>query len=390
MNILQLNKSHTYPATSGGEVRTWKTSEKLAEIGDLWLACPDNEGVDIPHDITLVPLETPLLKKHAREHLWYSLFFLAPNHPIVRLTSRTIAAAVTEQTEGVEFDVVVSESPQTIGAALRLAKRHDARCILNKHNAYYDWLDQYLDTFPSFIRTRAVANLRTYEHRTIESAWATVFPAESDRQAYDLPPETRTLLIPNGCEYDSIRGRGDPEAAAESLGLDPEKFTAIFVGSYDYEPNEDAAKTIIHDIAPEFPDVQFLLVGRAPPKIPPERDNVTAPGYVDDLPGTLSLADIALCPLPRGSGTKLKMLDYLAAGLPIVTTTVGAQGLPVVDGDSALVRDTVSGMNDAVRALLESDSLRQRLAANAADLGEQFDWNRILTAFETLLETPEQ
>ena len=388
MNILQLNKSHTYPATSGGEVRTWKTSEKLAELGDLWLACPDNAGVDIPHDITLVDLQTPLLRKLVREELWYSLFLLASNHPLIRLTSRRIAAAVTEQTPGVEFDVVVSESPQTIGPARLLARRHDAKLILNKHNAYYDWLSQFLDSFPSFVQTRAVANLRAYEERTIADSWATIFPAESDRQMYDIPASTQTLIVPNGCEYEQIRGRGDPEAAAAALGLDPDRFTCIFVGSYDYDPNEAAAETIIHDIAPEFPDVQFLLVGRDPPTIPADRSNVTAPGYVDDLPGTLALADVALCPLPRGSGTKLKMLDYLAAGLPIVTTSVGAQGIPVVDGESSLIRDTVGGMNDALRALLESDSLRARLAGNAAELGVEYDWNRIMTAYDTLL-TPE-
>lgn len=385
MNILQLSKVQSHPPTSGGEVRTWKTAEKLAEIGDLWLACRSTEPLALPHGIRHVRIETPLLAKPIREDLWYALFFLSPSHPLARLTSRRIAAEVTAATEGVAFDVVVSESPQTLGAARILADRHDARLVLNKQNAYYDFLDQYLAEYPSFVRTRAVANLRAYEQRGIDAAWATVFPAESDRRAFDVGPETRTLLVPNGCEYDAIRGRGDPDAVAETLGLDPDRLTCIFVGSYDYDPNEAAARTILDDIAPEFPEIQFLLVGRNPPEVPADVSNVLAPGYVDDLPGTLAFADVALCPLPRGSGTKLKMLDYLAAGLPIVTTTVGAQGLPIVDGENALIRDTVSGMHDAIRAIAASESLREALADNAAELGREYDWDRVMDAYDDLL-----
>lgn len=383
MNILQLAKDKTYPATSGGEIRTWKTAEKLAELGDLWLACGGTERLDLPHGITHVPLSTPLLQRRVREELWYALFLLSSNHPLARLTSRRVATAVASATEGVTFDVVVSESPQTIGAAKRIADRDGARLVLNKQNAYYDFLDQYLAAYPAVVRKRAVANLRRYEQRGIDAAWATAFTGESDRDAFDTA-DARTVIVPNGCDYDSIQGRGDPEAAAAAVGLDPDRFTCIFVGSYDYDPNAAAARTIIEDIAPAFPDVQFLLVGRNPPAVP-AGGNVTAPGYVDDLPGTLAAADVALCPLPRGSGTKLKMLDYLAAGLPIVTTTVGAQGLPITDGQNALVRDTVTGMHDAIRALRASDDLRRRLADSAAELGAAYDWAELLSAYETLL-----
>ena len=166
-------------------------------------------------------------------------------------------------------------------------------------------------------------------------------------------------------------------------GLDPETPTAVFVGSYDYEPNAEAARRIDEAVAPELPDVEFLLVGRDPPET--TASNVRELGFVDELSPVLAAADVGICPLSSGSGTKLKVMDYLAAGLPVVTTSVGAAGIDLVDGESALIRDDDDAFADAVETVVSSPSVAARLSAAAADLSERYRWEAVLEAYESVV-----
>lgn len=384
MNVLLLTKSNTYPPTSGAEVRTWKIAEKLSEVGELWVACPQRDDVAYPVELTPIPLNTPLLRKVFREQLWYGLFLAHEHHPLQRLLTARIVEMIDE--EDATYDVVISEFPQLAGAAKRIADRDGAKLVLDKHNAYYDFLDQYLRSYPGFVRRRAVANLRRYEQEAINESWMTIFVSDADRDSFTVPSRTRDVVLPNGTDVEFIRESGDPESVARRIGVRSDRPVCLFVGAYDYEPNGVAANVIANDIAPELPRVEFVLAGRNPPDV--SGSNLYAPGYVSDLPGMLRLADVGLCPLRSGSGTKLKMLDYLAASLPIVTTSEGIQGLPIRDGETALVRNSTTGFIDAIDELLESHSLRSTLATNAGSLGEQYSWETILDEFEDLLVRP--
>jgi glycosyltransferase involved in cell wall biosynthesis len=106
---------------------------------------------------------------------------------------------------------------------------------------------------------------------------------------------------------------------------------------------------------------------------------------VDDLAAALSLANAALCPIQQGSGTKLKIMDYLAAGLPVVTTPVGASGIDLTDGETALIRDSSEAFVDAIQRLTDSPELATRLGRNASDLGKQYTWTRLLADYDEVL-----
>lgn len=381
-NILQLTKNNPYPPTSGSEMRTWRTTEQFAELGTVWLACPWGDDTLPPGNVNVRPINSPVLTwKPVQNDLWYGGFLL-DHHPLMALlTDRIVAAHPSD----VEFDVVVSESPQLIDAARKIAGEHSATLLLNKHNAYYQFFDQYLENIPlpAVLRRRAVRNLRQYEQRGIDSADIVVFQSAADREAFDTLSGVVTAVIPNGTDVERVRSHGDPAGLAAELGIDRQKPVCLFLGSFDYDPNHAAAQVIIDELAPELSDVEFLLAGRNPP--PTTIDNVYAPGFVDDLADAFGLADIALCPLPRGSGTKLKMLDYLAAGLPIVATTVGTQGLPIKDGVHALVRNDSAGMVKAIRTLVATLDDRDELAGNARRLGERYDWAELMQGYEPLL-----
>lgn len=384
MTVLQLHLDSFYPPTSGGEVRTWKTAEKLASLDSLWVGCPWPPDVDLPGDITPIRLQSPLLQRKAfRIYGWNALLWYRPDH----FLNRAITASVVSRIEStaVEPDTIVCESLQMFWASEQLATTYDARLILTEHNAEFSALREKLASkpIPNRIVTRAVENLHQFERRAIDRADAVVFQSKADIAKFDLENVTYKL-IPNGCDVATIQAGGDPTAVRRQLELPTDTPICLFVGSFDYSPNRGAARVIATKLAPALPDAAFLLVGRNPP--PVQQPNVFCPGFVQDLPGVLSLADIALCPLQHGSGTKLKMMDYLAAGLPIVTTDVGAAGIPLEDGETALLRDDVDGIRRAIERLLAEPHLRRQLSTNAAALGTQYDWDRLLEGYETLLD----
>ncbi|GAA0553160.1 glycosyltransferase family 4 protein [Halorubrum ejinorense] len=373
-----------YPPKNGAEVRLWKTAQKLSTLGDLWVAAPPGEQ-RLDGDMEPIDVTSPLFNHQpVWDELWTGLFAVSARHPLRQPLANAMVEPVERTT--VSFDVVVCEFPQVTDAAAELSTSHDAKLLLNKHNADYEILDGYLRerSVPSVVRRRLVENFREFEANAIETADVTVFQSEEDRKRFDVGAATDTFVIPNGCDYRSISHGGDPEAAARECGIPGDGFTCVFLGSYDYAPNRRAARLIIDDLAPALPDVDFLLLGRNPPAA--SGDNVYAPGYVADLAGALHLADAALCPLTTGSGTKLKMLDYFAAELPVISTTVGTQGLSVEPGREALVCDDAEGFVGGIERLRSSPELRRRLGESGREIAAEHSWDSLMAEYDAVIE----
>lgn len=385
LDILHLHRESVYPPSDGGEVRAWKTADRLSRSGTVWFAQPCANAHVYENGVRTVDVGNPYLRtKATRIYLWNAMLGLDAAGRFDRhQTDLTVETLVQHPAS---FDLVVCESPQTIRASRELADHFDAKLLVDFHNAMYELLDQQLRSrpIPGVLRRRAVAHLRRLEHAALEAADAAVFQSPDDVDAYDVPSDTVVEVIPNGCDYEWIAEGGDPDAVETRLGLDGGT-VCVYVGAYDYEPNREAADAICEEIAPAMPAVTFVLAGRNPPASTPP--NVETPGFVDDLPGLLSRADVALCPLTTGSGTKLKVMDYLAAGLPIVTTEVGTQGIEIEDGVHALVRDEPAAFPEAIRRLKRTPALRGSLGEHAATLGEQYAWDGLLEGYDDLLAT---
>lgn len=361
----------------------WETSKKFTEYGDTWVAAPW-EG-DSPPEETVTPLDigtTLLTSKICRIYLWTIVTTAgigALNEVFVRKSRNAVSRA------GIDPDLVISECPQLSPAAAAIARKSDAAFLINKHNAEFRVVDQFLEgkPIPEFLCDRIVDNHRVFEQRMIDQADAVVFMSEEDCEPFDLS-DTEYRIIPNGTDFSALEASDDARESLDVPGLDTSKQSCIFVGAYDYDPNRDAAERIVQEIAPACPNLQFLLVGRNPPSV--DQSNVLTPGFVDDLGSWLAYADIALCPLTMGSGTKLKMLDYMAAGLPIVTTPVGSQGLEIVDGETALVRESTTEIVKSIEQLAASKELRTHLGENAQEFGKQYDWRNLFEGYDDLMD----
>lgn len=149
-----------------------------------------------------------------------------------------------------------------------------------------------------------------------------------------------------------------------------DKNKMVFVGGFNHPPNIDAIKHFCENILPVLkeknPDAEALIVGDSPP---PEiealaSDNVKILGHVPDLDSVMSSSYISIAPLPYGSGIKGKILEALSQGVPVVTTSIGLQGLDLAHGESIMVADEPEKFAECVSMLSEDDELYIRLARN--------------------------
>ncbi len=194
-------------------------------------------------------------------------------------------------------------------------------------------------------------------------------------------PAAKLAAVPNGTDTAAIRycGPAMREAVRRRMGLAGERY-ALFMGS-GHKPNIDAVVAIFAASA-QLPHVTFLVMGNVcyafdPATVPP---NVRMLGLLPDAQRDVALdfAHLALNPVTYGSGTNVKMLDYFAAGLPVVSTATGARGLAVADGEHLLLCDA-QGLEATVRrALSLDDEALGRMTRNARDLVEaRYDWAAI-------------
>jgi glycosyltransferase involved in cell wall biosynthesis len=205
--------------------------------------------------------------------------------------------------------------------------------------------------------------------------------AEEIARAFDTPPD-RFLDVPNGTDAWRIAFTPpqEREALKAKLGLAGTPVT-FFMGSGHW-PNIEAVQRIF-EFSARMPDVVFAVMGNVCYAFDPAAKpvNVLFLGEVDDVTRGLCLQafDVALNPMLNGSGTNLKMLDYFACGMPVVTSPVGGRGLGLEDGRCALVCE-IGDFADAIRDVLGdgSDAARERAATARRRVEEEFDWDAIV------------
>ena len=189
-------------------------------------------------------------------------------------------------------------------------------------------------------------------------------------------------VVPNG-----YRARG--ATLRSRFPTADEKITYLFVGTMGYRPNRDAAIWLAKDIWPRMlavqPHAQLRIVGRNPPDELNGTQNVVATGEVDDIQHELDRADVALVPVRLGSGTRVKILEAWANGLPVITTQKGAEGLPVVGEVNVVLADTPTDFAIAADRLVREPTLVDGLRRNGRALYEaQFSSHVIIDAFEAV------
>jgi len=225
-----------------------------------------------------------------------------------------------------------------------------------------------------------MAKLWIYEKRVANRCQMQVLCGPDDKvfvRRY-ISPTVPVKVIANGVDLDFFK----PQVLNEPSAAQP---TLLFCGAMDYTPNVDALRwyfSAMHErILQRIPDLQVLIVGKSPlPEILrySKRKGVTVTGSVEDVRPYYRKAWLQMVPLRIGGGTRLKIVESLAIGTPVVSTTIGAQGLNLTHGSNILLADTAEAFVDQVVRGMQSSPLRQYLRQAGIQLArEQFSWRTI-------------
>lgn len=280
-------------------------------------------------------------------------------------------------------DAVIVEMPFLVPVTLTATRGLDCQTILSEHNVEYR-LAERLDIPLASI-------LRRFETRVAGRVNAVVTVSEDDRTTLQRDLRgTEVIVAPNGVDVEQYRPRSEKEETTERIRERYELTSPVFIyhGNLGNAQNAEAVEELLEEVFPavqrEIPSASLLLLGADPPSV--SHPNVVCPGVVEDLPDHISAADIALVPLRSSSGTNLKMLEYLASGIPTITTPIGAEGLPLNDGETALIRRSSGEISNAAVRLATDGGLRSRLGENGRRLAvNKFSWDVTLTPYVDLI-----
>lgn len=349
---------------SGGEIRTNRLAAALARVTNLHLVVsgPADDGVAIRTSIGASSVDifpwpsSPFVKRWiAVRNLW-PLYFSWSWNPDARARVQVLA----QQGAIVVLDHLQAWPYRPSGRPY----------LLSLHNIETHLLDQL----------SAPRGLRKLERR-----WESSTLRRAERAAIGDPDSTCIvvsekdaariacgIVVPNGTDL-------PPEVPARHEGG-----PLLFIGNMNHEPNRRAVEWWAREVFPARPGLLPLtVVGGGQAKLRHLQDDpaIDVIGEVDDVRPWLGKASLAVVPLLQGGGTRLKVLEAMAWGLPVVATSKAVEGLPLIDGLHVRIADEPDAFADAVLDLLADRGRRKLLAAEARRLAADYSWDRIGEAF---------
>jgi len=394
MKILWVKAGGLVPPDTGGKIRSYNIVRELARQHSItFFSFYAAHDCDLHPDlknmvdrVVCVPLDLPAPKSFA-EMLDYSirLFSSAPYNitkycrPQVR---RRLRALLKQET----YDVMLCDF---LAAAGVVPWDWPTPKVLFTHNVEAAiWRRHYeVATNPIWkaISWREWRKTEAAERTYLRLADRVLTVSETDRDAFASFVEPGKLaVIPTGVDVDYFHPT-PVEETANSL---------VFTGSMDWLPNEDAILYFVDTILPlikkQCPEVCLEVVGRSPSRklqaLAERERSLRLTGWVEDIRPFVARGSICIVPLRIGGGTRLKIFEAMAMSKAVVSTSVGAEGLPVQSGANIIVADTPGDFAQSVVSLLRDTSQRRRLGTSARALvQEKYSWPKVAESFASTL-----
>ncbi len=388
MRILWLGHNLAYPPKGGPLQRNYnllKEAAKHHEVHALLFDQPASRPADVsPQDCVDALLKfcatvdwVPLPKDtFGFGRYWRALAGLLTGEPyeFQWLRSQDMARRLRRLAEQFHFDVVHAD---TLGLAPYVSLVRHAGTVLNHHDIESALVQRRAAHDGSLMRRKfwslEAAHLLAAERRWCPSFDVNMVVSEDEGRLIKLScGESKIYVVPNGVDVTYFTPR-----------LDPGGSRLLFCGRLDQLANKGAITYFFKAIWPELSgrlkDLEIDVVGKNPPQWLVElsqRDpRVHVPGFVDDVRPYFKQATVFVCPITDGGGTRLKILDALAMGMPVVSTTFAASGLSLTNRDHLLLADSPNEFIDHILQLLTNRSLREVLSSHGHELVKsKFSW----------------
>lgn len=297
------------------------------------------------------------------------------------------------RSEDVDVVQVAGPAGVTLAKTLTTALSPETAVVYDAHNVERENVGNYLNPSVPFYKQQGLKLvLPTVEWVAVRTADHVLAVSERDERRfgrlYGLDAQ-KLSVVRSGADLQSGTATKSRDRVRAELGFGRDQILVVFHGSFDYYPNREALRVVDEDIAPQFqdcPDIEVVVAGKDAPE--EQLENVHCVGFVEDLHSFLDAADVAIAPLRRGGGTKLKMLDYLSVGLPIVTTEKGAEGLALEDEEHALISNGVDeDFVENLRLLISDPQLRRDIGKRGQSHAQTlFSWEKIVKQLNELYD----
>jgi polysaccharide biosynthesis protein PslH len=285
------------------------------------------------------------------------------------------------------FDIVNLEFTFLGGHNLRQAPSGGGlpALVVDSHNIDYDLARQYADSGSLFRRLYSRINARKLEREELgtyrEADGVYLCSVADQRRLLDEAPGARTLVIPNAADVEFYQPRPTDPA--------PDGRTVVFFGLLSYFPNVDGVTYLVKEIWPRIanahPNARLKIIGGQAPRSLEAlvRPGIELAGFVPDLRPHLAEAAAVVVPLRLGGGTRLKIVEAMAMGKAVVSTSLGAEGIEAVRGRDILIEDQPAAFADSVNRLLADPSLAERIGRSARQLAvDRYAWSAAARALE--------
>lgn len=383
-----------WPITSGGKARQFHLLRELAGRGHrITLLVQSKTPADDEVRKALAPLLEELIVLPRRPLRHPLSLWLAAASPLPLLASVNGRAPALSQRfaqllqQGAWDAVQIEHSYGFEPFALELA-RQQRPFIITEHNVESELGAATYGKWPAPLRGLARYDqfrARRWEREVLSQAAAIVAVTESDADKLSRIGGRPAHVVSNGVDTRGF-AHVTPDAASRSV---------LFVGNYEYAPNVDAVEWALTEVWPrvwsQAPDARFRVCGHGLPEA--WRQRFTDPriewlGYVPDLTEVQSRSSAFLAPLRHGGGSKLKVLEAMAASLPLISTNEGLSGLKATPGLHARVADTPEGLAQAIVQTLADPVQARAMGLAARDhVTQQFDWARAAGQLEAVYES---
>jgi sugar transferase (PEP-CTERM/EpsH1 system associated) len=402
MRILWLKSDLLLPLDKGGKLRTWHLLRHLAarhEITYVSFADPDRTPADlhgmreVASRVVTIPRTDPA-KGSLGFYLDAARYLLHPlPYAVGKYRSRRFASTVARLIARGPFDLIVSDF---LFPAINLPPRLPCPAVIFTHNVESEIWRRYAETHRGWRRWLYDSQYRRmlrYEGRALRRFDGVLAVSAADRgtlaRLYPTALRSPVHVVPTGVDTTYFA----PPARRPLHQDASQPARIVFTGSMDWLPNEDAMLFFCREVLPlvqrAVPDAQISIVGRTPTpavKALAKEKGVTVTGRVDDVRPYLREAAVYVVPLRIGGGTRLKIFEAMAMGRAVVSTSVGAEGLPVTNGEHLLVADGPRELAKALIGLIRDMTRRRELGdAARALVVDRYDWAAVADDLERAL-----
>lgn len=392
--IVMVTRSDLFPTDHGAAVKIVRTAEALSrQHRDVYL-CTDNRRQfyafhngamttqRYPRWLSLLalPRRVSLLRLLLKGYPWDEAFLYLP------LMDFSYSLRALYLATRFPVGAYLAEFPSYV-LSCRLARRLlGGRIVLVEHNVEYERLKAQTAN----LSAHSYQELKRIELRMCAMADAIVTVSTNDKALLlEGGVDPRKLhVIPHGVDVAAYQAARPMDVRA-AYDIDADALLLVYHGPYSYAPNLQAMTVMARELLPRLQafglKVAVLAIGSKPPEQSLHSD-LHFVGSVADLATVLPAADLAVIPLLEGGGTRMKILDYFAAGVPVISTRKGIEGIPVQHGEEALIIDDFDAMAAAIADLASNHAKAREMAERASVFAASLSWDAIATRYLPLLD----